>query len=86
MNYHFTSDSMTEIFSDEIINKVARTVGGFPVGIIEDIVIETETGEMKYLLIKPTSNLISAQKTDSKGRVVVTFNTLKMSGNSVIIA
>lgn len=36
MNYHFTSDSMTEIFSDEIMNKVALAVRGFLVGIIED--------------------------------------------------
>lgn len=49
MNYHFTSDSMTEIFSDEIMNKVALAVRGFLVGIIEDIVVETATGEMKYL-------------------------------------
>ena len=42
---------MTEVFSDEIIGKNAMTSGGYPIGTVEDIVIDTETGELKYLQI-----------------------------------
>ena len=38
---------MAEIFSEEMIGKNAMTSGGYPIGTVEDIVIDTETGEIK---------------------------------------
>jgi sporulation protein YlmC with PRC-barrel domain len=77
--------TMTDVFSDELIGKNAVTSGGFPLGTIEDIVIDTGTGEMKYLLVKMSIAVKPGQKTDSKGRAVISFSMLKMSGNNIIV-
>ena len=77
---------MGELFSDEIIGKNAITSGGYPIGVVEDIVIDTETGEIRFLLVKPAAGNITTQRTDGKGRAVVTMNGMKVSGDSVIIS
>ena len=77
---------MTEIFSDELIGRTAVTSGGYPVGTVEELVVDTGTGEIRYLLIRPTAGGVSSQKTDSKGRAVVSFSNLKLSGDKVIVA
>jgi sporulation protein YlmC with PRC-barrel domain len=77
---------MSELFSEEIIGKNAITSGGYPIGSVEDIVIDTETGELKYLLVRPAAGNISTQKTDGKGRAVINIGSIKVSGDNVIIS
>ena len=76
---------MAEVFSEEIIGKKAITSGGYPIGTVEDIVIDTETGELKYLLIRPVAGNVT-QRTDGKGRAVITIGSLKVSGDNVIVS
>ena len=76
---------MAELFTDEIIGKYAMTSGGYPIGSVEDIVIDTETGELKYLLIRPVAGNVT-QRTDGKGRAVITIGSLKVSGDNVIVS
>lgn len=76
---------MAEVFTDEIIGKSAMTSGGYPIGVIEDIVIETDTGELKYVLVKPASGNIT-QRMDGKGRAVVSVGSIKVSGDNVILS
>ncbi len=77
---------MSELFSEEIIGKNAITSGGYPIGSVEDIVIDTETGELKYLLVRPAAGNISTQRTDGKGRAVINIGSIKVSGDNVIIS
>jgi len=77
---------MTEIFSDQLIGKKAITSGGYPIGIIEEIVVDTETGELKYLLVRPDVGAASMNKTDGKGRAVITIGTLKIADENVIVS
>ena len=77
---------MTEMFSDALIGKKAITSGGYPIGIIEEIVIDTESGEMKYLLVKPDAGSASMNKIDSKGRAVISIGTLKIADDNVILS
>ena len=77
---------MTEIFSDQLIGKNVMTSGGYPIGIIEDIVIDTETGEMKYLLVRPAEGAASMNKVDSKGRAVIAIGTIKIAESNVIVS
>ena len=76
---------MAEMLSEELIGRNAMTSGGYPIGTIEEIVIDTETGELKYLLVRPSAG-IATQKTDGKGRSVVAINTLKISGDNIIVS
>ena len=73
------------IFTKELMGLTAMTTGGYPLGIIEDVVIETTTGEMKYLLVKMRTAAKAGQKVDSKGRAVIAFNNLKIVGENVMI-
>ena len=77
---------MSELFSEEIIGKNAITSGGYPIGSVEDIVIDTETGELKYLLVRPAAGNISTQRTDGKGRAVINIGSIKVFGDNVIIS
>ena len=76
---------MTEVFSEEIVGKNAITSGGYPIGTVEDIVIDTDTGELKYLLIRPSAGS-HTQRTDGKGRAVVSINSIKVTNDSVIVS
>ena len=66
-----------EMLADEIIGKVAMSGGGHKIGRIEDIVYDSSTGEMKYLLVKPEDDL-QIGKVDARGRTVVGFTSLKV--------
>ncbi len=76
---------MAEVFSEEIVGKNAITSGGYPIGTVEDIVIDTETGELRYLLVRPAAGNIT-QKMDGKGRAVVTITSIKLTGDNVIVS
>ncbi len=75
---------MPEIFSNEMIGKNAMTNGGYFTGVVEDVVFDTETGYIKYLLIKGTSGSRSTDKVDSKGRMVLAVTSIQVTGSSVI--
>ncbi len=75
-----------EMFADEIIGKVATTTGGYPVGPIVDIVFDTGTGVVKYLLVNVTSSLKTQYDLDDRGRAIIPFNTLKVSEKNVVFS
>ncbi len=79
-------DHMTEIFSEELVGKNVMTSGGYPIGTIEEIVIDTDTGEIKYLLVRPVSANMSTQRTDGKGRAVISVGTMKVAGDNIIMS
>ncbi|MCL2031683.1 MAG: PRC-barrel domain-containing protein [Methanomassiliicoccaceae archaeon] len=74
------------IFSREIIGKEVETITGRTVGVLEDIVIDTEDGSIKYLLISTAGNVLGeSHKVDEKGRAVVETDRIRISGNRLII-
>lgn len=75
----------TSVFSKEIVGKTAMTSSGYVLGNVEDVVIDTKTGEMKYILIRMTAGMRPGQKIDSKGRAVYAFTTLRIADNNLII-
>lgn len=75
-----------EMFSSEIIGKLATTTGGYPIGPIVDIVFNPETGEIKYLLVNATSPLMTPYDLDDRGRAIIPFNMLKVSEKSVVFS
>jgi len=74
------------IFSKEIIGKEVETITGRTVGKLEDIVIDTVDGSIKYLLISASGNVIGGEhKVDDKGRMVVETDRIRFDGNKIII-
>jgi len=74
------------IFSSEIFGKEVETITGRPVGVVEDIVIDTDDGSIRYILISAKGNVMSGpHKVDDYGRMVVETNRIRIDGNKLII-
>ncbi|HKM08883.1 MAG TPA: PRC-barrel domain-containing protein [Candidatus Methanomethylophilaceae archaeon] len=76
----------TKFFSRELIGKTVETVTGSRVGILDDVVVDTVDGRVKYLLIKPTESVISGQaKVDEEGRLVVETSRIRLENGKMVI-
>lgn len=76
----------TKFFSRELIGKTVETVTGSRVGILDDVVVDTVDGRVKYLLIKPTKSVISGQaKVDEEGRLVVETSRIRLENGKMVI-
>jgi len=74
------------MFSKELIGKEVETITGRTVGTLEDIVIDTDDGSIKYLLISAAGNVVGGpHKVDEKGRIVVETDRIRVDGSRLII-
>ncbi|MCL2509903.1 MAG: PRC-barrel domain-containing protein [Methanomassiliicoccaceae archaeon] len=74
------------IFSREIFGKEVETITGRAVGTVEDIVIDTDDGSIRYILISAKGNVMGGpHKVDDYGRMVVETNRIRIEGNKLII-
>lgn len=88
MGFRSTDDTMRNIkfYSRELIGCVVETISGTSVGILDDIVIDTVGGRVKYLLIKPSDYVINGPaKVDEKGRLVVETNRIRLDNGKIVI-
>ena len=78
---------MTEkLFFKEFVGKEVETITGKKVGILEDIVIDTDDGSIRYLIISTAGNVTGfPHKIDEKGRAVVETDRVRIEGNRMII-
>lgn len=63
----------------------ALTPSGYLLGVIEGTVIDTETSEIRFLLIKSQEAGGPTRKLDSRGRAPYAFDSLKISGRTVTV-
>lgn len=76
----------TKFFSRELIGKTVENVTSNKVGILDDIVIDTVGGRVKYLLIKSANSVISGQaKVDEEGRLVVETSRIRLEDGKIVI-
>jgi len=74
------------MFSTELLGKEVETISGRVVGILEDIVIDTEDGLIKFFLISAIGNVVSGpHKVDENGKMVVETDRLRVDGDKIII-
>jgi len=74
------------IFSREILGKEVETITGRTVGTLEDMVIDTDDGSIRYLLISASGKVVGGEhKVDDKGRIVVETDRIRFDGNKLII-
>jgi len=75
-----------KLFSRELIGMDVETITGNQIGKLEDMVIDTDDGSIKYLLVSAAGNVIAgAHKVDEKGRLVVETDRIRIDGNRLII-
>jgi len=75
-----------KLFFKEFVGKEVETITGKKVGILEDIVVNTDDGSIVYLIVSTAGNVIgSPHKIDEKGRAVVETDRIRIEGERVII-
>lgn len=75
-----------KMFSKELLGKEVETITGRTVGVLEDMVIDTDDGSIKYLLVAAAGNVIGGpHKVDEEGRIVVETDRIRIDGNRLII-
>lgn len=73
-------------FSKELLGRVVETLSGKTVGVLDDIVLDTVGGGVKYLLINPVGSVFNKSvKMDRKGRLVVETDRVRLEGERIII-
>ncbi|MCL1984485.1 MAG: PRC-barrel domain-containing protein [Methanomassiliicoccaceae archaeon] len=71
------------VFISEIAGKMAVSDDGQLLGPIEDIVIDTATGIIKYLVLGPSTKI--SEMVDDMGRTVITVRELRLDQDYVIV-
>ncbi|MCL2711936.1 MAG: PRC-barrel domain-containing protein [Methanomassiliicoccaceae archaeon] len=72
------------VFITEIAGKMAVTKDGRLLGPIEDVVIDTESGFIRYLVLR--SNTAVSDTVDDIGRPVISITGLHLDQEHVIVS
>jgi len=84
MNSRSISDTMPDrIFISEIAGKMAISGDGQLLGHIEDVVIDTATGFIKYLVLGATTKV--SDMVDDMGRAVISVKKLQLDQEYIIV-
>ena len=73
-------------FATEILGLEARTADGKRLGKVDDIVVDTQSGEMRFILLKDCSEMCARYRTDPDGRKVVEFTAIGVVDGAVVLA
>ena len=69
----------------ELIGKRVITEGGTEIGYLDDFVIESDNGQIAYMLIKTYGKVSPLQKTDEKGRLICSFEDIKVYEGHLVV-
>ncbi|MGM0509877.1 MAG: PRC-barrel domain-containing protein [Thermoplasmatota archaeon] len=73
-------------FVTEMRGKTVMTNDGQILGMIDNFVVETETGEMKHVLVTPADEIEPRLfDTDAEGRLVLPFEGMKAVRDVVVM-
>lgn len=73
------------MFISELKGCDVKTNDGKPLGRFDEVVVDTGSGEIVYILVANPTEHCAPFKTDPKGRKVVEFKNMATSGNSLIL-
>lgn len=69
----------------ELVGKKVVTSGGTMLGTLDELVVDTETGEVRYILIRFDSHCPRPEKIDGKGRGVYIFSKMLVGEQKIIV-
>lgn len=74
------------MFTKELIGLEVETITGRLVGVLDDIVIDTADGSVKYLLVSTSGAIMGdAHKVDEKGRIVIETSRIRVDNGKIVI-
>jgi len=75
-----------KVFVTELQGKNIMTADGKYLGQVDNVVVDTNSGELQHLLVIPTEEIdIRDYKTDRTGRVVLPFSKIKSMKDVIIL-
>ena len=75
-----------KIFVTELQGKNIMTADGKYLGQVDNVVVDTKSGDLQHLLVIPTEEIDTGDfKTDRTGRVVLPFNKIKSMKDVIIL-
>jgi sporulation protein YlmC with PRC-barrel domain len=73
-------------FVSELRGKTVMTNEGQILGMIENFVVDTVTGELQHVLVIPAQEVeIRLYRTDAQGRLILPFNHMKAVRDVVVM-
>ncbi|MGC8581838.1 MAG: PRC-barrel domain-containing protein [Thermoplasmata archaeon] len=75
-----------KMFVTELKGKAILTNGGDELGIIDNFVMDTVTGNILHILVQPADGIdTAAMQTDSQGRIVLPFTSFRAVKDVVVV-
>ena len=71
------------VFVSEIAGKMAVSKDGQLLGHVEDIVIDTSSGFIKYLILGPSTKI--SDIVDDMGRAVISVKSIRLNQDYIIV-
>ncbi|MCD6461426.1 MAG: PRC-barrel domain-containing protein [Thermoplasmata archaeon] len=73
-------------FATELRGKTVMTNDGQILGMIENFVIDTKTGEVQHVLVVPAEDVEPRLfQVDAQGRIILPFNSMKAVRDVVVM-
>lgn len=73
-------------FITELRGKTVMTSDGMILGTIDNLVIDTDTGNVQHLLVIPSEDLPNVNfETDAQGRLILPFKGMKSVKDVVVL-
>jgi sporulation protein YlmC with PRC-barrel domain len=75
-----------KIFATELQGKVVMSNDGKLLGDVDNVVINTQTGDIKHILLRPGEDIDpNDYKTDRQGRIVLPFKKVKSVKDVIVL-
>lgn len=73
-------------FITELRGKTVMTNDGIILGMLDNFVINTDSGEVQHLLVVPSEDLeVRGYQTDAQGRLILPFKSMKSVKDVVVL-
>lgn len=76
---------MAKILAKNLANKRVMLTDGSELGFASNVVMETNTGELKYLVVKPTQNVDTSKFKTQDDYVLVPFEAVRAAKDYAIV-
>ncbi len=73
-------------FVSEMRGKTVMTTDGLILGMIDNFVVDTETGQIQHVLVVPAEDLeVRGYQTDAQGRLIIPFKSMRAVKDVVVM-
>ena len=74
-----------KLLRKELIGKRVFTEAGTELGVLEDIVIDCTSGQIRYILIRFSGKISQNHRTDEQGRVICAVDGIRATNGKVVV-